>query len=431
MRAALTLAALSMLAGGCDWRDFESLRNAAPVTAIQPPSGFPSSADFAALLVATSPPTDGSAAARFVTSATLTTALAVVTLNPGGQASSHLVGTTSGLANLDGQPVTALAAIPGADEVLLGVPSAQGGTILMLDLSQSPETVTSFPGISPLVSAEPYLGVGLAAGNLDANPAPDLVVASASSIHVFLNGGLTDLPAGSSTACPIALPSNLPQDQRIQRAVAVGKLAGSTPVVAVGTPGVGTPGSVSLFAVDNGALTCQLSLAPPAAGATTAGFGRSLAVGDFNADGVADLLVGAPPDHAYIYWGPLAAGASATETISNPDSAGATGAAVAALNVDRMGGDEALVGDPDAFVRGLQEAGAVIVHTSTSIDPVQGAVSDNSPGAGNAYGSSVAALPFCQAPPCTSTAPILLPLVGAKNKAFVYFRMSGDDVRAQ
>ncbi len=431
MRAALLLMAAAALAVGCDWRDFDSLRNATPVSAVEPPSGYPSPADFARLLVATAPPSDGSAAARFVTSATLQTALAVVTLTPGGQASAHVVSTTSGLASLGGLPVTAMAAIPASDKVVLGAPWPQGGTILILDLSQTPETVMSFPGISPLTGAEPYLGVGVAAGNVDANAAPDLVVVSASSIHVFLNDGLSDLPAGSSPSCPIALASNLPPDNRIQRAVVIGTLAGATPIIAVGTPGGSGPGTVSLFAVDSGALTCLFSLAAPAGAASAAGFGRSLAVGDFNADGVPDLLVGAPPDHAYIYSGPIAAGAPPAETILNSESAGATGAAVAALNADGMGGDEAFIGDPDEYVGGLAGAGAVIEHTSTGVDPVQAALSDHSPGSGNAYGASVAALPFCEAPPCTGTAPRLLPLVGAKNKAFVYFRLSGSDARAK
>ncbi len=267
LRAVVLVTLAASAAVGCDWRDFDNLQSSTPVIAVEAPSGHPSSNDFASLLIATPPPGDGSAAARFVTSATLQTALTVVTLDVGGHASSHLVNPTSGLASLSGQPVTAMAAIPGTDKVLLGVPSPQSGTVLTLDLSVSPETVTTFAGISPAIAAEPGLGVGVAAGNVDGNPATDLVVASNSALHVFLNGGLTDLPATSSVACPIALSTSVPSADRIQRAIAIGNFTGAGPVIAIGTPAVGASGTVSFFQVDatGTTLSCLFSLTPPSA----------------------------------------------------------------------------------------------------------------------------------------------------------------------
>ncbi|HXU65093.1 MAG TPA: hypothetical protein VN962_25515, partial [Polyangia bacterium] len=142
-RLGLAVLALLAVAAGCDWRDFDSLKNDAPVLAIEAPSGWPSSTDFASLMIATSPPADGSAAARFVTSATLQTAISVVTLTPGGSASAQMLASPV-LDALAGQPVRALAAVPGTDQILLGLPAGtQGGTVLTADLSHSPPAVAA------------------------------------------------------------------------------------------------------------------------------------------------------------------------------------------------------------------------------------------------------------------------------------------------
>jgi hypothetical protein len=61
-------------------------------------------------------------------------------------------------------------------------------------------------------------------------------------------------------------------------------------------------------------------------------------------------------------------------------------------------------------------------------------LSDRSAGANDAYGSSVVALPFCAKSPCATlplpmagvAKPEPLLLVGAANKAFVYFELFGD-----
>lgn len=72
--------AIGALSTGCDWRAFDTLQNQAPVRAIEAPSGFSSSSDFAGALLPVAPPADGSAAAWFLTSATETTGLALVSL---------------------------------------------------------------------------------------------------------------------------------------------------------------------------------------------------------------------------------------------------------------------------------------------------------------------------------------------------------------
>jgi FG-GAP repeat len=410
---------LALAAGGCDWRDFDALQASAPVLAVEPPSGYPSSNDFASLLVATQPPTDGSAAARFVTSGTLQTALTVVTLTPGGAASTQLIGSNV-LNVLGGQPVTAMAAIPGTDKLLL----AGGWGTMTLDLSTSPPLANT-SGIN-LTAGLP--DVGVAAGDLGGAAAADLVVVAQSSVQVFLDGASTAAAFTGSTTCPITLASSVPMRDRFQRAVVVGRrdLVGSAAgVIAVGTPAPGTSGNVSFFTVDAGGVACQFSIVAPATAANAGEFGRSLAIGDFDGDGVSDLIVGAPPDHAFLFRGPIAAGAAPAGTFANVASGGYTGASVAALNVDGKGADEALVGDPD----GAGTAGQVVQLTGPMLATVAATLADHSGGANDGYGASVAALPFCATSPCAK--PQLLPLVGAANKAFVYFTLSGTDLRAR
>ena len=421
---AMAAGALSM---ACDWRAFDTLQNQTPVRAVDPPSGLSSSNDFASVILPVAPPADESSAAWFLTSATEATGVALVKLDASGGASAVTL-TGPALDDLGGNPVTAMAEIPGTGTALLGAPTLH--SLLTVELSS--QTASQFIPSSPLTANDPLLGVGVAAGNLAGTAMPDLVVASSSLVHVFLDSSTTDLApgAGDLTSCPITLSSQLPNHDRANRALVVGNLLASGPAIAVGTPGAAVPGSVSLFTVTTSAVTCAGVLAAPAT--ADSGFGQTLAIGDFDGDGVADLLVAAPPSRVYLYKGPVAPGAAPTATIAALPGSAAFGAALAAGNVDGAPGDEALVGDPGATLDGQTGAGTVTIYTgpklATMLSPTP-VLADHSRGAGEAYGSAVGALPFCAAAPCV--APSRLPLVGAPAKAFVYFTFGSTDPRAR
>jgi hypothetical protein len=421
--------AVATLSIGCDWRDFDTLQNQTPVLAIDAPAGLSSSNDFASVMLPVAPPADGSSAAWFLTSATETTGIALTKLDASGGASA-LTLTGPALDELGGNPVTAMAEIPGTRTALLGAPTFR--SLLTVDLAS--QTVSQFLPSSPLTVNDPLLGVGVAAGNLTGTTVPELVVASSSLVHVFIDGSTSDIApgAGDLTSCPITLSSKVSNHDHANRALVVGNLLASGPVIAIGTPGAAAPGSVSFFTATTSAVTCAGVLTAPAT--SDSGFGQTLAIGDFDGDGLADLLVGAPPSRVYLYKGPVAPGAGPTATIAAPLGSAAFGAALAAGNVDGVAGDEALIGDPGATLEGTNDAGNVLVYsgpnlTKTMPTPAR-VLADHEASAGQAYGSAVGALPFCASAPCVATSP-LLPLVGAPAKAFVYFSVGPIDPRAK
>jgi hypothetical protein len=427
---------VALVGPACDWRKFDDIKGRTPVLAIGAPSNFAAtSEDFGRVIAPAGPPADGSRAARFVVAGAGETAIAVVTLDTAGQASSESVASAELESLPEGVAITALAAIPGTERMLLGVPEIvgfPGGHALRMDLAP-PYQVTAFVANT----TEPLFGAGVASDNIGGGAAPELVVLSATALHVYVDGAATDeIVHAESPACPFALSGSLPTQGRLNRAVAIGRnLLGAGGVqVVVGTPNPASPGTVSIFTVDIAArtITCSLLLT----GADNL-FGQSLTLGEFNNDAAPDLLVGSPPTHAVLFRGPITATPTMTITATG---AVRFGASVAALPLDGMPGDEALIADPDATVNGEAFAGNVSVYSGPALatkakpTPVTDFMSDRTPGASEFYGSVVRVLPFCGsatgAPDagtgCVTTG---LPLVGSATRAFTYYTLGTADPR--
>jgi hypothetical protein len=436
MTAFLSLVGVAFAAGGCDWREFDSLKKETPVLSVGAPSGYGESHSFGQITLPVAPPADGSAAGRFVASAGTKPRIAVIDLDAAGRPHGQNVESPL-LDSLDASSsaITAMAEVPGRRLALLGVPTAPELLTMELD---PPYTISSF-----ISSPEPQLGVGVAAADLGGGPAPELIALSAVALHVYVDGqasvDLAHGDAGPGDPCPIALPNSLPGGDRVNRAVVVGRLLGTGVQIAVGTPTTTGAGVVSVFNVDlaTQTFTCALALRAPASAVAEPRFGRSLAIADFNADGVPDLLVGSPPTAAYLFLGPLTATPAKTIPNSNPagDTAGDFGKAVAAFDMDGIAGPEALIGDPSATIGERSGAGNVHVFTGPTLaSELAPALVAHDPKDGDGYGITVAGLSFCPgaggdggaASGCTK-----LPMIGAGSKIFTYFTLGSTDPRVK
>jgi hypothetical protein len=430
--------AVTLCGAGCDWRDFDTLAGQTPVVKVTAPSGFQSAGDFASLVLPVAPPLDGSVPAWFLTSATESLGVALIRVGANGAESVQNLQSAT-LDNLGtNNPLTALAEIPGTGIAFLGAPSLN--SLVTINLA----TQEIDPFLVPAGTAsEGELGAGVAAGNLTGSAAPDLAAISTSTVHLFVDGSPAQDLSPSLTdiaSCPIVL-GNVPPGERANRAMVMGPLLATGPAIAIGVPGAAAPGTVVFYAVATGAVTCAGILNAPSV--ADAGFGAALALGDFDGDGLPDLLVGAPPNTVYLYKGPLTLPAAPTATVPKPANSAEFGASLAALNLDGKKGDEALVGDPGATLGGVSGAGDVTVYTGPTLAaltppittatprPTPLVLADHNPGTGEGYGSAVAGLSFCTAAPCTGANLTPLPLVGAPGAAFTYFTLGPADPRVK
>ena len=355
-RAALvTLGALDVVGcvGGCDWRDFDDIKAHTPVLSAGAPASYGAADDFGRYVLALSGPATGATGGRFVGSAASVASLGVVAIDARGEAASQNVTSDvflTGAVNGQSLPITSLADVPAAIEVLLGAPQA-GDTGSVYVLTPGPTPAVRLFG-APVGAAG--FGLGVAAGQWAGGGAPDLVVVTQDELDVFIDGDASQMAAATPPGpdCPLALAGDVSMVDRNNRAVLVAPLTGAaTSQIVVGTVASGgNEGAVSVFDVDatTGAATCVFAYrnAAPL-------FGHALATGDFDADGAPDLLIGAPPTGAFWVRGPLTATSAVLPVTLTGAGGGQLGASVAALDVDGQPGDEAIVvSDPAATVAG-------------------------------------------------------------------------------
>jgi len=421
----LALAGVAALAaGGCDWRDFDTIEAQAPVRSISAPSHFGAD-DFGRTLLPLSGLPAGATGSRFVVSGAATSAIALIDIDAKGATSGVNVTSPNFVAD---QPITSLAEVPGTNQVLLGAPPSgvASGTVYVMTLGQTSDVaVLDSPGLSD------RFGLGVAAGTLAGTAAPDFVVASGSDLTVYVDG----LPPGVSATmpgpdCPMLISTSLASRDRVRRAVLVDSLLGdATSQIVVGTPAFNDAGAVSVFTVDpSGVATCAFTYRK-----TDARFGHALATGDFDGDGHRDLLIGSPPaasgsvGHAFWIRGPLTP-TSAILPVTLAPGGSELGASVAAGNLDGKPGDEAIIGDQDAVVGGATRAGEVRLVGGTMLDQELPLLRRHDAAANDAFGIDVGALRFCRAGCGTATADVKsLVLAGSSSRATVYFQLAPGD----
>lgn len=439
--AALALALSAGTGTACNWTKFEDAANQAPVRSIGGPSGYDST-DFGKSI--TPLVSDHGSAAAFIATSINETHLVLVQIEANGNVKSSAVSGTA-LIDVAGSAITSVAEVPGSapTRLLLGSPIVKNtlnGQMYTFDLPDPANPGTSPVGsgnvqmfaVPSLESTNSGLGRGLAAGYLGGvADIADYVMGSDNDLAVLVDGqGKKTSPTVSAPVgdCDVLYDSQQDGRYRVRRPLLVAHLwddpaALGTDQLIIGLTHTGvTPGKLAFMNLTPaGTLNCLGTTSP--AGAKPQ-FGHTFVTGDFDGDGKLDLLVGAPPQQAYVYlnWSDQALGTAPPNPIPIlPPTPGVDfGFSVAALDVDGMTGDEALIGDPRALVGGKANAGHVLVfrynastHTMEQINEL----ADLSPEQDAGFGYTVNALPFT-----TSSGSSRVVLVGAANEVFVYFR---------
>lgn len=312
----------------------------------------------------------------------------------------------------------------GFRDVAVGSPragSVRQGTVSIFRGSAAGLTLdtTLVQGVTPM--SRDRFGYALAAGDFNNDGLADLAVGApgmSNTGRVVLFRGraqATGVLASHVTLSQSGLSANEVGD-RFGYALAAGDFNNDgISDIAVGAPGegwVGAPGGGAVFIFRGGAVAPspiqkigQGALDPNETGDN---FGASLARGDFDGDGYADLAVGAPHERvgarpeagaAYVYRG--AAGQSLLAlrplyAVSNgTDFEGwdmLFGFAMTAGDFDGDGLADLAVGAPGATVNGARWAGRVIVYDGSAGGPVSGSqtlTAGATPAEGAAFGYSL------------------------------------------
>lgn len=154
-------------------------------------------------------------------------------------------------------------------------------------------------------------------------------------------------------------------------------------------------------------------------------WGKSIVVADFDGDGAPDIAIGSPAtSKVMVYLN--SAGAFGMVNVPPPTDAGAFGTSLAAGDLDGDGNAELVVGAPDSSVDGTTHAGSVYVYSfdGTGFDTQPLVLHDSQPETEQRVGQSVAIVPW------GSTQHVLI--LGGDHEIFTYFRTAlYDDVRGR
>jgi len=467
-RTILALSALA-LAGGCDPGDFSSLLNKAPVQYISAPGGFGSNVGRTLLPLA--PPADKpKMAARLLFAGTDQPSLAVADFDDDGKAQVQTASSDDlGALGLSADQTQGQGGISSAawlsgtganGTILLGIPDfvpPQGkglpsGRVAFLNLVGDAGKVdfesAQIPADGPVT--ETHFGLAVASGRVTQTAADEAIIVSDSAVHVL---GVTT-GAAVSTTCPGSLPTPLD----LHRSLAVGNfLPNGNQEIAIGLPVKGGAGQVFIlqYGIDPAnptapaGLFCarKIGVPNPAGNPAVGGFGTALvAVEDQNGDGLAELVVGAPPDRAYLLFSPFDGSTAPklftkvrVETISGvtivdpntPDGASEFGQRVALVDIDGDGVKELAVTALQADAGRTPKAGQVLIYKlSGSLadgkTPIA-VVNDNNPIANTGFfGIGLADLEFNSSRACANKgedAHVLV--VGDDLGIFTFFRFAG------
>jgi hypothetical protein len=460
-RTILALSALA-LAGGCNPDDFGSALDRAPVQYIGAPKGF--ATNVGRTLLPLAPPTDKSkVAARLLFAGTDTPSLALADFDGDGKA--HVQSASGedlealGLSSdVSKNGISSAAWLSPSGPILLGMPNAfpqrtgQGtppGRVGFLPTDASGNV--DFKGVQVPADGptnETHFGLAVASGQVTQTKTDEAIVVSDNGVHVL---GATPY----LTTCTGSLQT--PPD--LHRSLAVANfLSGGNQEIAVGLPVKGGAGQVYILQYGinpanpsaPAGLFCasKFGVPNPVGNPAVGGFGTALvAVPDMNGDGLAELVVGAPPNQVYLLYSDGSTRKMFTNKVQlNPisgkpepdnDNSSEFGQRVALVDIDGDGIKELAVTALQAYVGSTPKAGQVLVYKLSgpfadgNLFPVNSQaiaiVDDSNPIANTGYfGIGLAELEFDSSrvcPPKGKDAHVLV--VGDDLGIFTFFRFAG------
>jgi hypothetical protein len=436
-RGHLACAALALVTCGCDPRDFDRSLDNAPVRSVGVPSGYRSPDVGRVVLPLSVPANRPEVTARFLLAGTETPSLAVVDLDAAGKTRVH-VAQPHELADLEAEtraPVKSAVELEDK-RILLGIPTHGGnpatmtqpkGRVYYLRLLETEKGMTFDLQKGQDPGDRRRYGLAVAVGKVSGGPEEDYVVLSDEEAILVEDGREDRLVVNNNKpGCEVQLEAVVLEKYRFRALGVADLIAADGEEIAVGVPREdNAPGKVVILRKEDKELDCPLVIQAPG---RQPRFGTSLAVGDFDGDGQRDdLLVGAPPDRAYLYLGPFEPGQSPQPVLElkHPDvpdggPAGDFGFRVLAMDLDGTPGVELLVSAPEMVMAQKKGAGQVIVfrRDGSAVERI----GDNNPDEEASFGFSLSALRFA---PSGCGAERQLLIVGAIREVFTFFRVPG------
>ena len=330
---------------GCNPSDFNTILDKAPVQEMGT-EGSSTGSLFVLPLPAPDPATK--VAARMLVSRKDSSYLAVADYDMNGKVTQS---RANDVESVLGFPVHSSARrLDGA--IILGTPSSPGGAtpggkVTTLSVGNKADGTPAF-GILSSVQGVGHMGISVAAGRVTGVATGDFVAVADNYVYLIDTNPTLPQIASTTDSCQV-LPKGNAYDFR--PVVVADLLAGAFDEIVLGGQVAGQGQVVFVQYEGTNVLPCPnkaLTLG------TSVSFGTSLAVGDFDGDLNMDLAVGAPPNHVYVYFGPLDAhfGPAATATTYDVDIAGTAvtqfGKQIATYHLPGQASAQLLVADPVA-----------------------------------------------------------------------------------
>jgi hypothetical protein len=428
----LRLSLLSLALAGCNPNNFGSTLDRAPVQLIERPEDFGSNAG--RVLLPLSPPADNpKAAGRLLFAGTDNPSLGVADFDGDGKPSVKAlsdddlisIGVTAGITSMVALSGSGIVALGVAEHVVVPGESVSLGSVAFMRMGSDGEGKLSFSRAAMTIEGNNVLGghLGLAVARGQITKAEEEVVAvSDLGVGVFTPGG----SGSTSTICtgPFKPPADL------YRSLAVGDFRkGGQQEIAVGFPMLHGQGRVVILqyginpagATAAPELYCLPDLVPPEPGiSAAAGFGTSLlAVPDLDEDGLNELVVGAPPDRAYLFFSN-----GGMKVFQKTDSTSEFGQRLALVNIDGDKEFELGISALQADVGKTLRAGKVFFYklNGDGVTPVAVLFDSNPVANKEFFGIGLTGMDFNSNRVCAKGTAAQIPVVGADKGVFAFFR---------